>query len=223
MHNWISNIYANFKFKNGSPSYSQEGEDRLLENIFKNQATGFYIDVGAHHPYYLSNTNLFYNNGWSGINIDANPDCIDQFIKMRPRDINLALGVGEQVGELKFYRFQEPALSSFDEKLSQQRIKEGRKLLDTIQIKISTLENILDKHLKQNQNIDFMTIDVEGLDLAVLKSNNWKKYRPKILLVECLNLDLENIQNDEICNFLKSKKYKLHAKLSNTCFFMRDN
>ena len=75
-------------------SYSQNGEDRILHRIFENQKSGFYVDIGAHHPFRFSNTFLFYKMGWKGINVDAMPKSMEIFKRFRPRDINLELAVG---------------------------------------------------------------------------------------------------------------------------------
>ncbi len=78
-----------------NPSYSIEGEDRIVRSLFwEKRDTGFYVDVGAHHPFRFSNTYLFYTQGWRGINIDATPGSMRAFKKHRPRDINLEIGIG---------------------------------------------------------------------------------------------------------------------------------
>ena len=76
-------------------SYSQEGEDIILARIFGKQQNGFYVDVGAHHPYRFSNTYFFYKRGWKGINIDAMPGSMKIFNKYRPRDKNIEAGISD--------------------------------------------------------------------------------------------------------------------------------
>lgn len=206
----------------GERSFSQEGEDRLLANIFRGKDSGFYVDVGAHHPYYLSNTHLFYKRGWRGLNIDANPECISNFRRIRKQDINVNSGVGSITGKLAFHNFEEPALSTFDEKLSLDRQKEGRKLKEKILIQVEPLENLLDRYLPENVQIDFLNVDVEGLDLEVLKSNDWARFRPSVILVECLDLDLENLSDNETYRYLRSCGYRFFGRLVNTCVFIEN-
>lgn len=79
-------------------SYAQEGEDMILHRIFERQSVGFYVDVGAHHPFRFSNTYLFYQKGWRGINIDAMPNSMRLFNRFRPRDINLECGISKGGG-----------------------------------------------------------------------------------------------------------------------------
>lgn len=208
------------KMHEGHSSFSQEGEDRVLANIFRGKKSGFYVDVGAHHPFYLSNTHLFYRNNWRGINIDANPDCMQAFKIHRPLDININTGVGTHEGEMCFYNFEEPALSSFDERLSLEREANGRKISSRLKIKIKPLRELLREYLPPDTRIDFMSIDVEGLDLDVLKSNDWKIYRPHYLLVECIDLNLEQITQNPTYLYLKDQGYSFSSKLINTCFFV---
>lgn len=206
----------------GERSFSQEGEDRILANIFRGKNSGFYVDVGAHHPYYLSNTHLFYKRGWRGLNIDANPECILKFKRIRKEDINVNSGVGSTTGKLAFHNFEEPALSTFDEQLSEHRQREGRKLKEKILVQVEPLNFLLGKYLPENVQIDFLNVDVEGLDLDVLKSNDWERYRPSVILVECLNLDLENLSENETYQYLKGRGYRFFGRLVNTCVFIEN-
>lgn len=224
MHNIINllkEFYRNNISKYKNLSFSQEGEDRILSRYFEGQSHGFYIDIGAHHPFRFSNTYLFYKEGWKGINIEANPDIFHLFNKYRNQDININQAVGLEGQSLNYYKFHEPALNSFDKEISQKRINEGWKLKEIQALSITPLEHVLDKHLPKNQSIDFMSIDVEGLDLEVLKSNNWEKYRPKIVLVE--NLGNQCIDQDPIYIFMIGHGYSFLSKTINTLFFKSNN
>lgn len=68
-------------------SYSQEGEDVVLRRLFDSQPSGFYVDIGAHHPVRLSNRYYFYRCGWRGLSVDAAPGSMEMFRRLRPRDI----------------------------------------------------------------------------------------------------------------------------------------
>lgn len=191
-------------------SYAQEGEDIILNSIFKNVQKGFYVDVGAHHPMKYSNTYFFYKKGWNGINIDAMPGSMKLFNKIRKRDINLEMGVAKEEGVLDYYMFKEPALNGF---LSSEEAKSKKSdILRCKKIFVLPLSKILDKHLKKGKKIDFLSVDVEGLDLDVLKSNNWEKYKPEVILVEIRSNDYSELTNDEVHKFLQNKNYSLIAK-----------
>jgi FkbM family methyltransferase len=190
----------------------------ILRRIFEYQGSGFYVDVGAHHPYRFSNTYLFYLRGWRGINIDALPGGMKLFEKARPRDINLELAIAEEPGELTYYMFEEPALNGFSHELSRQRAADasGSKLIGTATIEVKPLSTVLAQHLPENQPIDFMTVDVEGLDLQVLSSNDWGRFRPKVVLAESLGESMNSVANGPIATLLAEAGYALVAKTVNT-------
>jgi FkbM family methyltransferase len=207
-------------------SYSQEGEDLILKRIFSKKKNGIFIDIGAHHPTRFSNTYIFYLSGWKGINIDPNPGIMDIFNKVRPNDINLELGISKSQDFLTYYQFNEPALNTFSKEeavLKENQNKGLYKIINQINIKTFPINVILDNYLKKGTIIDFMTIDVEGLDLEVLKSNNWEKYRPTYILVEELRSNITDlISNSEINSFLVDKNYSFYHRTYNTSFY-KDN
>ncbi len=145
-------------------SYSEFGEDVILRNLFENQKSGFYVDVGAYHPKFLSNTYYFYKKGWRGINIDATPQSMKLFRKLRPRDINVEAAISSEKRTLKFFMFDGDFkfFNTFSEELAE---KVGYK--DVIEIQTTTLEEILDKYMPAGQEIDILSVDVEGLDYEV--------------------------------------------------------
>ena len=75
-------------------SFSQFREDVILYHIFQGIQNGFYVDIGAHHPTLISDTKIFYEMGWSGINIEPLEDGCRELKKQRVRDINLCVTCG---------------------------------------------------------------------------------------------------------------------------------
>ena len=201
-------------------SWSQEGEDMILRRLFEKKKTGFYIDVGAHHPKRFSNTYFFYRMGWNGINIDAMPGSMKEFEKYRSRDINIELGVAKQEGILNYYIFNDPALNTFSASLVEKRKSSENNyyVKKIIKIKVKPLHEIFACNLN-GQKIDFLNIDVEGFDLNVLQSNNWSKYRPRFVLAEILGGRLHNIDKQELVQFMRKQGYEVHTKLMRTVFF----
>jgi FkbM family methyltransferase len=200
-------------------SYSQEGEDSILNRIFEAQPEGFFVDIGAHHPFRFSNTYAFYKRGWQGINIDPNPNSKKQFDLFRPRDINIEFGVSETKGSLKYYNFFEKALNTFSGERAEEYQKANWPIESVINIETFPLADILNNHLTRGQKIDFMTIDVEGLEMQVLISNNWDLYKPKVILIEMLNLPFEELIECDIYKLLFKQGYRYVAKTINTVFF----
>ncbi|XDD41527.1 FkbM family methyltransferase [Leptospira sp. WS60.C2] len=205
------------------PSYSQEGEDMVLRDFFGDQKHGFYVDVGAYDPFRFSNTNYFYELGWNGINIEPSPDGFKQFQKFRKRDQNLNLGIGMEESELIYYRFEEAALNTFD--ASRVKFLEestNYKTKDQVKINVRPLVKVLQEYAV-GKEIDFINIDVEWNEMSVLKSGDWKQFRPKVILIEILNFDLETISQNPINIFLKEIGYRFYCKTPRTCFYIDQN
>lgn len=206
-----------------SISYSQEGEDLILWRIFNSKKDGFYIDVGAHHPKRLSNTYIFSQYGWKGINIDPNPNSIALFNEERPWDINICGAVAQSKKTIAYYLFNESALNTCDELVAKKIISDNQfSLLGKTEVQCFKLCDLLDAHINPSQHIDFLNIDVEGLDLDVLQTNNWEKYRPSIILVELRNSTLKQIINSELNLFLEKINYTLFAKTFNTLIYLEN-
>jgi FkbM family methyltransferase len=205
-------------------SYSQEGEDMILASVFEGQRDGFFVDVGAHHPKRFSNTYRFYSRGWRGINIDATPGCMKAFRRSRPEDINLEAAVSDSVQTLNFYLFNEPALNTFDRALATERHGFLHfQIVREVAIQTVTLRSLLDLHLQAEKPIDFLNVDVEGLDLQVLKSNDWDRYRPKVVLVEDNTIKAWNeIANSPTVQFLTENGYEPFSRTFRTLLFMRN-
>lgn len=216
-------IYPQQSYAYHNLSFSQEGEDLILKRIFNNQKNGLYVDIGAHHPQRFSNTYLFYLQGWRGINIDAMPGSMEPFSQLRPEDINIEAAISDSLEELTYYIYNEPALNTFSEELTIKRESScDYKIINKKQLKTQKLSEILDEHLGESKDIDFMSIDVEGLDKKVLFSNDWTKYRPQIILIEELSSSFSSLsKKSEVFLFLSSKGYELFAKTFNTSFYRK--
>ncbi len=207
------------KLNRGEKSYSQEGEDRILARYFDSVNNGFYVDVGAHHPIRFSNTMLFYKRGWRGVNIDAMPGSMRLFDVYRRSDTNIEAGIGSMADEVPFFIFNEPALNSFDEMLSRSRENGRYKIVDVVKVPVRPLSTVLMPYLQRLKGPSFLTVDAEGRDLDVLKSNDWTVFRPTFVLAECLGTTLDNLLSSDVARFLRSKGYTVVAKTLNTVFF----
>lgn len=215
------NNWKRDRFGTPKKTYSGEGEDLILQKLFNGKTDGFFVDIGCYHPIVGSNTYVFHKKyNWTGINVDANPDSIVKFYKLRPRDINLNLGIGlTESSSLRFHRFSEGALNTFSEIIKEERIvRDKQNYLGSIDVAVTTLESLLDKHAV-GQRIDFIDVDVEGLDLEVLQSNNWQKYRPRIVMVEDQNKVSDAFTSLPTYRFLREQDYVLVAKTYSTLFF----
>ena len=200
-------------------SYSQEGEDMILRRVFEKRRRGFYVDVGAHHPMRFSNTYWFYRRGWSGLNVDAMPGSMRAFDRKRPRDINVEAAIALEPRELTYFVFNEPALNTLDEALARRRAVGEYRIVETRRVVTRRLRDVLSERLPHGVSIDFMSIDVEGLDLEVAQSNDWARFRPAYLLVEAHGETVEEALASDLSRFLGGVGYRLFAKTVNTLVF----
>lgn len=151
-----------------SISWSQGGEDLALLHALKFKKNGTYLDIGAHHPSRFSVTRHLYQLGWSGVNVDANKDLINDFNKVRTRDINLCLAVGLEP-KYTFTIFEEAAISTLDSEWRDKFVSENNKVSKVVEVEGRKLREILDD-FEPIHRIDLLSIDAEGSDLQVLQS-----------------------------------------------------
>ncbi len=218
----LSDAYVRLTDGYARKSYSQEAEDLILADLMEApRQEGFYIDIGAYHPIRYSNTWRFYCQGWHGLNIDARPGAMMAFRRLRPRDMNVEAAVSIQKCRWPFYVFSEGAFSTFDLKLALARSQSHNMTFQTMEVETQPLGEILASHLPPGQPIDFMTLDVEGGELDVLRSNDWTLFRPRWLLVECLDTGIKDLPEHPVCRFLTGLNYHPVAHTRRTVFFER--
>ena len=163
-------------------SYAQNFEDVLLNRVFQQQESGFYIDVGAMDPEEGSVTKSFYDRGWRGINIEPDRRFHLKLCAERVRDTNLNIAVGDLPGSHTFFAFEDQGISTFDESFRDYFLDKGRPFCETV-CDVTTLAEICRAHV--NGQIDFLKIDAEGWEGPVLRGADWVNYRPLVLLIEC--------------------------------------
>jgi FkbM family methyltransferase len=207
--------------------YSQFGEDAVLCGYFKSReysrsrridsvGSGFFVDVGAHHPFMISNTWYFYQHGWRGINIEPTPGAKEEFDKHRPEDINLNCAVSRKNGTSKLVSYGRDVKNTLE--ISEIDHSRSPKV---IKIKTRTLASVLDEYLPKETQIDFLSVDVEGHDLVAIKSNNWDRYRPEIVVVEERANSIEALLDGEVFKTMLAFGYVLHAWVRPSLIFRR--
>ena len=205
--------------------YSLLGEDEFINHYFKKKKKGFYIDVGCYHPLDGNNTQLLYKKGWSGINLDINYYSIVLFNFLRKRDINIHSGISNKKDRLTmYYRKEINMLNTLDEKIAKMQFRNGYKKKN---IQVNTLNHYISKHHKKIDVIDFINIDVEGGELNVLKSLNFKTYKPQLICIEIHNIkkmfdtNYKYLKSNKVYNFLLKKGYKIVWKYKYSFIFER--
>lgn len=169
-------------------SFSQEGEDLILNRLFEARPTGFYVDVGAHHPHRFSNTFLFYLRGWNGLNIDPLPGTAALWARARPDDLVAEVGIGDRAESRAYFVFDDPALNTFDaNRAAELRHSSRYKQQSVLNIAIRPFRDVLDDYVPRGTKIDFLSIDVEGLENEVFSTMDFERYRPDAICFERLH------------------------------------
>jgi len=165
-----------------SDFYAQQCEDLIIDELLDHQRVGTYIDIGANDPVFLSNTKRFYDRGWHGINVEPNPHLYRKIVEARPRDLNMNIGIGNYGNRVPFYIYEPHQLSSFIPMTGIMNRLRNRhtKLKAVVSLRVRPLSDL--PHF--SHEIDFMSVDVEGNEIEVLKTNDWEERRPKLLIVE---------------------------------------
>jgi FkbM family methyltransferase len=163
-------------------SYAQNGEDVLLERLFRDVPAGFYIDIGANDPVELSVTKHFYDRGWHGVNIEPGAEAFQRLSALRARDQNLNFGLAEAPGQRAFYELPgRSVLSTFSPEQATLYRTAGEQVVER-SLAVSTLALVCADHV--DGPIHFLAIDVEGYERQVLEGADWTRWRPMVVLIE---------------------------------------
>ncbi len=193
-------------------TYAQCGEDSILRFLFNLLEIPLptYLDIGAHHPTYLSNTFLFYREGARGVCVEPDPRLCSGIQAGRPNDTCLNIGIAAgATGHLSFYVFDDPTMNTFSEEVKQDQLRSGRLLQQELKIEVQSVNTVIARHFP-SACPNLVSLDTEGLDLAILETFDFATYRPEVFCIETLtNVDDRKIT--EIIDFMISKNYVVYA------------
>ncbi len=186
--------------------YSNWGIDMLADHHFRNKEKGIYIDVGCHQPLLNNNTLRLYERGWKGINIDLDFNTIDMFNFFRKRDLNILAAVSDKIEEKELYFYHNRSAVNTLSKEAGKNAKEVRI------VKTTTLNHIIDNSEYKDTQIDYISIDVEGFELNVLKGLDLQKYKPKLVILEFINSSINEFHEQNVKDILESDLNKYMEK-----------
>ena len=206
-------------------AYSHWGVDLIITKLLNSGNNGIYIDVGCHHPFLNNHTYLLYKSGWKGINIDIDYSSIDMFNFFRKKDENIQIAITDHIGEVDLFFHHNRAAKSTITKKFGSNAKEIKK------INSNTLDNIIENSKFKDSKIDFVSIDVEGNEINVLKGFDLKKYKPKLILLEFIlpnqkefyEKNIKEIMDSDVYKFLINNEYKLINWNHDDLLFMSTN
>ncbi|MBS0476442.1 MAG: FkbM family methyltransferase [Proteobacteria bacterium] len=209
----------------GPATYAQHGDDLVVLNIFHNIGISrpSYMDIGAHHPINISNTALLYKLGCRGINIEPNPNLFENFKAHRQEDRNLNIGIAKEGGMLDFYMIDDfSGRNTFDKKTAEDFVRENPMFaIRSIQsIPVKNLNDVVSE--LGGEFPDFLTLDVEGLDYAILESFDFSKSRPKVVCVEFISGDGSSAHAG-IKSLMLDRGYFLYFKTVGNAFYVHND
>jgi FkbM family methyltransferase len=166
-------------------SYAQNHEDLHLARVFGEQPSGFYIDVGAGHPVHSNVSYLFYLRGWRGITVEPNPWLAQLSEAVRPRDRRIDALLGASDGQAIYHLVEGyHGLSTTIEANAQAAQQKFDRPVKSYPVPVTTLRALCRQHAPPQ--IDFLKIDVEGAEQAVLEGSDWARFRPKVIVAEAV-------------------------------------
>lgn len=195
-------------------SFAQCGEDLISDFVLSSlMPTVQYLDVGAHHPVHFSNTYYFYCKGAQGVCVEPDPDLFRSIQRKRSRDLCLNAGVGlTGSGTAPFYVMSNRTLNTFSAAEAKRFETMGSNRIErTINIPLLMINDIMEKHFQNGP--DFLSLDIEGLELPVLRTMDFSRFRPKVMCIETITYSEDNTERKltETIDFVLSQGYLIFA------------
>ena len=214
------NLYIRHKSYLKRMQYSQWGEDQFINQFFKDKIDGIYLDIGCFHPVMYNNTCLLHRKGWQGINIDINPTSIDLFNILRPKDTNLCTTINEIKETFEIY-YDDPfsPVNTLDKQFYENLENKNNKNTKKLFVESKSMKEILNIS-KIDKSIDFINLDVEGMDYKILKNINLNQLKPKLISIETHNVDgLKNKDFESIVKLMKESSFSIYKRVGPTTLF----
>ena len=214
------NLYIRHKAHLKRTQYSQWGEDQFINQFFKDKIDGIYLDIGCFHPVMYSNTCLLHRKGWRGINIDINPTSIDLFNILRPKDTNLCTTINETKEIFEIY-YDDPfsPVNTLDKQFYENLENKNNKNTKKLFVESKSMKEILNIS-KIDKSIDFINLDVEGMDYKILKNINLNQLKPKLVSIETHTVDgLKSKDCESIVNLMKESSFSIYKRVGPTTLF----
>jgi FkbM family methyltransferase len=192
LHNRATFSFNRLELQSVQFSFSQFGEDLAVKRLADELGltTGVYVDAGAYHPIFGSNTLLLSKQGWRGINIDLAAERVAEFRQHRPNDHNVVACLSDNVAAVEIAHYQIPSTDRVVDPNDQEKVSTvGGKPIRFSRATTTTLNEIIRGSPFRFEDIQYLNVDCEGYELAVLRGLDFARCRPRILSVEAWNQD----------------------------------
>lgn len=213
----LASAYASLRRRavdGGQESYAQCGEDLIVDFLFSalKPARVRYLDIGAHHPTHFSNTYFFYRRGARGVCVEPDAVLARAFVKARPHDRCLNIGIGPSEGTADFFLMSTSTLNTFSREQAEKLQSYGsHRIEQVVQVPIRNINSVIAENFEQPP--EFVSLDVEGLDYSILQSLDFRRHRPLVFCIETLTYTEDRTERklDEIIDWMKGQDYMLYA------------
>lgn len=226
-HRYFYKLYRLLKYR-PNKSYAAWGEDIIVARIFKigrfkkQNYRGVFVDVGSNHPIAGSTTYPLYKMGWRGLNIDLTADNIALSKRWRPRDVSLQCAISEKAGEIDSYIFDPGSgLNTLDKEAADHGARLTGKAYETVKVQAMPLNKAIEDHLHVDK-IDVLNVDVEGHEMSVLRTFDFNRFAPDVVVCEIHCQTLEDLLAQEVYQLITSKGYHSISYCGSTALFARN-
>jgi len=222
LHNRDTSAFNRLELQSVQFSFSQFGEDLAILRVANRLGLkhGIYVDAGAYHPIFGSNTLLLHKQGWRGINSDLAPASVAAFARYRPRDHNVVACLSDGVKSVHIAHYEISSTDRITDSNNKDNLSAaGQKPVRYSVATTTTLTRLIEESPFQLGEIGFLNVDCEGHDLAVLRGLDFARCRPQIISVEAAGVT----ERESTLKFLAVHGYQLEVILPPTCILVRTN
>lgn len=220
-------LFKTINSKHNNLSFSQCGEDLIVDFVLKNHLSisiPKYLDIGANDPVKFNNTYYFYLRSSTGVLIEPDPDLVRLIKRSRKKDIILPVGISDNAGKKNLYLMDPHTLNTFSSREAKlyPKFYPGVKPRGVQKTEMVTINQVINKYFPNG--VDFLSIDIEGLDKIVIEDLNFDKCRPTVICIESMIYGEKKslTKSKIIAQFLYKKSYFKYADtFVNTIFVDR--
>jgi FkbM family methyltransferase len=204
-------------------SWSEHGEDLIIESLCRFLAISHptYLDIGAADPIFTNNTYLFYRKGCRGVLVEPNPNLCKALVTIRPGDTTLNAGIGfDDRTEADYYMTSGSLMNTFSKEwVDATAAKLGNRdfLEKVIKMPLLNINTVIAEHFGKAP--DLISVDTEGLDLQILRSLDFKRFRPPIICAETLTIENKGIE-PRIIDLMRANNYVVRGSTFQNAIFV---